>query len=116
MRFLDKFRRVRISEERPPNKRIEEALEALRRVEVPGYDTDVVTSGVVTRVRVSYDGRKIAVFLDYSGSNPGCSFCRFLNDNLWRKILVSAVNELRREGFEVIYLLDSATGRPITVI
>ncbi|MEB3772321.1 MAG: hypothetical protein GSR82_01415, partial [Desulfurococcales archaeon] len=64
-------------------KRIDRAMSALSRVVVPGYDVDIVSSGVVTRIRVRYDGSGIVVFLDYQGSNPGCSFCRFLNDNVW---------------------------------
>ncbi len=34
--------------------RIEKAMEALSQIEVPGYDVDIVSSGVATRIRVSY--------------------------------------------------------------
>ena len=95
--------------------RVEEALRALSRVEVPGYDVDIVSSGVVVRVRVSLDGSKIAVFLDYTGSNPGCSFCRFLNDRVWAKILEESRRALEEAGFREVYILDSVTGAPIVV-
>ncbi len=95
--------------------RIDEALRALSKVEVPGYDVDIVSSGVVARVKVSFDGSKIAVFLDYTGSNPGCSFCRFLNDRVWARILAEAHRVLEEVGFLEVYLLDAATGRPIVV-
>jgi len=94
--------------------RVARALQALSRVQVPGYDVDIVSSGVVARVRVSLDGSKIAVFLDYTGSNPSCSFCRFLNDRLWQKILGDVREALEEAGFEEIYLLD-ITGRPIVL-
>ncbi len=97
------------------SRRVEDALRALSRVTVPGYDVDIVSSGVVTRIRVGVDGSRIAVFLDYTGSNPGCSFCRFLNDRVWAKILEDARAALGEAGFREVYLLDAATGRPIVV-
>ncbi|MEB3757764.1 MAG: hypothetical protein GSR76_02795 [Desulfurococcales archaeon] len=97
-------------------KRIDRAMNALSRVVVPGYDVDIVSSGVVTRIRVRYDGSGIVVFLDYQGSNPGCSFCRFLNDNVWRKILGDAKARLEEEGFKEILFVDSVTLNPIVII
>ncbi len=97
-------------------RRIDRAMSALSRVVVPGYDVDIVSSGVVTRIRVRYDGSGIVVFLDYQGSNPGCSFCRFLNDNVWRKILGDAKVRLEEEGFKDILFVDSVTLNPIVVI
>lgn len=72
----------------------------MRRVKVPGYDVDVISSGIVVKFRVSMDGKRIIVFVDYSGSNPGCSFCRFLNDTLWRRILAGISEALESAGFE----------------
>jgi len=97
-------------------KRINKAINALSRVTVPGYDVGLVSSGVVTRIRVKYDGSGIIVFLDYQGSNPGCSFCRFLNDNIWKKILEEAQATLKEAGFNDINFVDSITGNPIVVI
>ena len=97
-------------------RRIDRAMNALSRVVVPGYDVDIVSSGVVTRIRVRYDGSGIVVFLDYQGSNPGCSFCRFLNDNVWRKILEDAKARLEEEGFKDILFVDSVTLNPIVII
>ena len=97
-------------------KLIRVAEEALSRVIVPGYDVDVLSSQVVMRFRVSYDGRRILVVVDYSGSNPGCSFCRFLNDSLWRRILRDIHVALREAGFEEIYIVDWAWGTPVVTI
>ncbi|MCE4615005.1 MAG: iron-sulfur cluster assembly protein [Desulfurococcales archaeon] len=97
-------------------KRIDKAMDALSRVIVPGYDVDLVSSGVVTRIRVRYDGSGILVFLDYQGSNPGCSFCRFLNDNVWRRILDDAKARLGESGFSDIVFVDSITRNPIVII
>ncbi len=97
-------------------KRIDRAMSALGKVVVPGYDVDIVSSGVVTRIRVRYDGSGIVVFLDYQGSNPGCSFCRFLNDNVWRKILGDAKARLEEEGFKEVLFVDSVTLNPIVII
>ena len=101
---------------REVEERIRAAEEALSRVIVPGYDVDVLSSQVVMRFRVSYDGRKILVVVDYSGSNPGCSFCRFLNDSLWRRILRDIYGALRDAGFEEIYIVDWARGTPVVTI
>jgi metal-sulfur cluster biosynthetic enzyme len=110
-----KYNRIEISD--PMLKeRIRVAEETLRKVVVPGYDVDVVSSGVVMRFRVSYDGKKIMVLVDYSGSNPGCSFCRFLNDTLWNKILNDMVHVLRDAGFEEILLVDWARGTPVVTL
>lgn len=96
--------------------RIAEAEDALRRVKVPGYDVDVISSGVVVKFRVSMDGERIMVFVDYSGSNPGCSFCRFLNDSLWRRILAEIKSALEGAGFREVYIVDWARGTPVVTI
>ncbi len=97
-------------------KRIADAEAALRRVKVPGYDVDVVSSGVVVKFRVSMDGARIIVFVDYSGSNPGCSFCRFLNDTLWRRILSGIREALEGAGFREVYIIDWARGSPVVTL
>ena len=97
-------------------KRIDKAMQALSRIIVPGYDVDLVSSGVVTRIRVKYDGSGILVFLDYQGSNPGCSFCRFLNDYVWRRILEEAKTRLEEAGFSEVAFVDSITGNPIVIL
>jgi metal-sulfur cluster biosynthetic enzyme len=97
-------------------KRIDSAMNALSQVIIPGYDVDLVSTGVVTRIRVRYDGSGIVVFMDYQGSNPGCSFCRFLNDNLWKRIIEDAKSRLEAAGFEETVFADSITGNPIVVL
>ncbi len=97
-------------------RRIEEAEAALRRVRVPGYDVDVISSGVVVKFRLSMDGERIMVFVDYSGSNPGCSFCRFLNDTLWRRILAEIRKALEGVGFREVYIIDWARGSPVVTL
>lgn len=94
-------------------RRIDDAISALSKVIVPGYDVDIVSSGVVTRMRVGYDGSRIIVYLDYTGSNPGCSFCRFLNDRIWNKIIEDARGRLLEAGFKDSVFLDAVTGTPI---
>ncbi len=84
------------------------AEEALRRVVVPGFDIDIVTAGIAKKITLSKDGRSIAVFLSYS--EPSCFFCRFINWNLWRKILEKAEQELRSIGFIEIEFFDYTTG------
>jgi len=108
--------RVKLAVPAELEERIRAAERALMRVQVPGYDVDVVTSGVVMRFRVSTTGDKILVVVDYSGSNPGCSFCRFLNDSLWRKILDDMTRALREAGFEEIIIVDWARGTPIVTL
>lgn len=108
--------RVSIVAPESVRRRIEEAEAALRRVRVPGYDVDVISSGVVVKFRVSMDGERIMVFVDYSGSNPGCSFCRFLNDTLWRKILTEIREALKGVGFKEVYIVDWSRGSPVVTL
>jgi len=102
----------------PPEleERVRAAEQALMRVQVPGYDVDVISSGVVMRFRVSTSGDKILVVVDYSGSNPGCSFCRFLNDSLWKRMLDDMVAALEQAGFREIIIIDWARGTPVVIM
>ena len=93
--------------------RLEAAERALSKVRVPGYDVDLVSGGVVVKMRVSLDGSKLVVYLDYYGRNPGCSFCRFISDTLWAKIIGEARSRLAEEGFREVYFLDAYTGASI---
>ncbi|BEP16767.1 hypothetical protein PYJP_01190 [Pyrofollis japonicus] len=85
------------------------AEEALSRVEVPGYDVDLVSSGIVKRLRLSRDN-KLIVFLDYYGTDPSCYFCRFINQALWNTILSKARRELEEAGITSVVFVDYATG------
>ncbi|MEM4572760.1 MAG: hypothetical protein QXP37_06020 [Zestosphaera sp.] len=61
----------------------------LRKVVVPGFDVDVISSGVVSRLRISSDGRRLIVYLSFLSSDPGCPFCKFINHALWTTIATS---------------------------
>ncbi|MET1128573.1 MAG: iron-sulfur cluster assembly protein [Thermoproteota archaeon] len=90
--------------------RVREAEAALSSVELPGYDIDIVSAGLVRRIRISRDGRRVAVFVDYELSDPGCSFCRFISSVAWSKILREARRRLEAAGFEDVVFIDSASG------
>ncbi|MGC9115337.1 MAG: hypothetical protein ACP5HH_04970 [Fervidicoccaceae archaeon] len=62
------------------------AEEALRKVVVPGYNIDVISSGIVSKLRISNDGRKLAVYLNFSSKEPACLFRRFISDTVWSTI------------------------------
>jgi metal-sulfur cluster biosynthetic enzyme len=96
----------------PPEleRRVREAEAALGSVELPGYDIDIVSAGLVRRIRMSRDGRRIAVFVDYELSDPGCSFCRFISSVAWSKILREARRKLEAAGFDDVVFIDSASG------
>ena len=85
------------------------AEEVLSTVEVPGFDVDLVTSGAVKRIRVSRDGGAVAVFIDFTGSDPSCYFCKFINWTLWKRILRDAEARLREAGFREVEFYDYAT-------
>jgi len=89
------------------------AVEALQRVSIPGYDVDIVSGGLVKRVRVSRDLGRIAVYIDYTGSDPGCNFCRFISRAAWRRILEEIREVLRSQGYREVVVVDAATGLPI---
>lgn len=88
------------------------AEEALKSVVIPGYDVNLVYSGIVKKLRLTGDG-KLLVYLDYTGSDPHCNFCRFINWQLWRKILVQAEDALRRENIPSVIFVDWATNARI---
>ncbi len=85
------------------------AEEVLSTVEVPGFDVDLVTSGAVKRIRVSRDGGAVAVFIDFTGSDPSCYFCKFINWTLWKRILRDAEARLKESGFRDVEFYDYAT-------
>ncbi len=63
-------------------KKLVEVEQGLRQVIVPGFDVNVISSKVVVKLRVSRDGDIIGVYVDFSGSDPECYFCRTLNESL----------------------------------
>lgn len=86
------------------------AEEILRRITVPGFDVDVVSSSVVSRMRISRDGEKIIVFVRFKSSDPGCGFCKFLNHTLWSTIVQRIKNALLESGlFREVYVYDDST-------
>lgn len=93
-------------------RRVEETLSS---TEVPGFDVDLISSGVVTKFRISSNGTKIAVFVDFSGSDPSCNFCRMINYSLWAKIISLIKEKMRDLGFREVLVLDSATGMEIVL-
>jgi len=82
----------------------------LSKIEIPGFDVDVVSSGVVVSYRISKDGSKIAVFVDFLGSDPSCPFCKFINRTLWGIIVTNIKSKLREAGFEEVYVVDVRSG------
>jgi len=91
-------------------RRAREAGEALKEVEVPGFDVNVIESGVVTKVTISRDGSAVAVFVDLTGGDPSCNFCRMINWALWSKVLLAMEDRLRALGFKEVYFFDTRTG------
>ncbi len=91
-------------------RRAREAGEALKEVKVPGFDVSVIDSGVVTKITVSRDGNAVAVFVDVTGSDPSCNFCRMINWALWSKVLLAMEDKLRALGFKEVHFFDTRTG------
>lgn len=87
--------------------------EVLREVDVPGFDVDVVSSGLVKRVRVSKDWTKIAVYVDFLSSDPGCPFCKFINHTLMKVVADRIKEALAKLGFREVYVIDLATNAEI---
>lgn len=107
---------VEIPRQEPSRKPDPESLKVLMKVEeelskviVPGYDVDLISSRVVTRLRLLNGGKKLVVFVDFTGSDPSCYFCKFLNWRVWSRILKDARERLQPLGFEEIEFRDSAT-------
>lgn len=86
----------------------------LRRVVVPGFDVDVISSGVVSRLRISSDGRKLIVYLSFLSSDPGCPFCKFINHTLWTTIARNVRDALVGSSlFDEVLVVDELTKAPV---
>jgi len=94
-------------------KKLVEAEQGLRQVIVPCSDVDVISSRVVVKLRISRDGNIIGVYVDFSGSDPGCYFCRTLNESLWRRILEDIYAKLLSLGFKEVNFIDYRSGMEI---
>ena len=92
---------------------LERAEEELSGVIVPGYDYDLMSSGAVKKLKLSYDMETLYVLIDYTGSDPGCNFCRFINWQVWKKILEDAEKRLLGLGVKRVVFIDWATGAVI---
>lgn len=94
--------------------KLKEVERILKDVEVPGFDVDVITSGVVSRLRISNDGRRLAVYLDFKRSDPKCPFCMFINHTLWTTIAKKIRESLLGSGlFDEVFVVDEVTGAQI---
>ena len=80
--------------------------EVLVSIDVPGFDVDLISSGVVRGFRISSDGGRVAVFVDFLSSDPACSFCKFINHTLWNSIISKIKEELSKVGFKEVLVLD----------
>lgn len=89
---------------------IDSVWKALSRTEVPGFDIDVVSAGLVKKVRVSRDGKRIAVFIDFTGSDPKCGFCKFINHALMSSVVRRIKESLRGIGFKEVLVFDLLSG------
>jgi len=78
----------------------------LRSIIVPGFDVNVVSCSAVTEFRISRDVKKVAVFMDFTGSDPGCPFCKFVNYTVWSYMVKEIKERLREVGFEEVYVVD----------
>lgn len=88
----------------------------LSRVTVPGFDVDVISSGVVSRLRISSDGRKLIVYLSFLSSDPGCPFCKFINHTLWTTIARNIRDVLISSSlFDEVLVVDEFTKSPLDV-
>ncbi|MEM0296789.1 MAG: hypothetical protein QXM76_01635 [Zestosphaera sp.] len=94
--------------------RLRDAEQVLKRVVVPGFDVDVITSGVVTRLRISKDGRRLVVYLDFKRSDPKCPFCMFISHALWTTIAREIRDSLLGRGlFEEVSVVDEVTNAQV---
>ncbi len=87
--------------------------EVLSRVEVPGFDIDLMSSGVIRGFRLSEDGRKVIVFVDFLTSDPGCLFCKFINHTLWNSISTRIKEVLKGIGMDEVIVMDVQTKREL---
>jgi len=90
--------------------KLRNAEKVLKEIKVRGYDVDLITSGVVQRLRISKDGKRLIVFVDFSSANPHCLFCKVLEESLWRDFISRAREALKKEGFEEAIFVDLLTG------
>lgn len=110
--FFKRYKPSQAQQNLPPEylEKFKKAEEALKKVEVPGFDVDIVSSGVVKKLSLVEGGSRLLVYVDYTGSDPVCNFCRFLNNHLWQKIVRRAREELEKVGFDKVTFIDFYSG------
>lgn len=89
-----------------PHKLATSIEEALSHVKVPGYDVDVVSSGVIKLIKVSNDCKKAVIYIDFLSSQPHCIFCRFINQTLWSRIVELIRDAVMKLGLELVEVID----------
>jgi len=91
-------------------RKLEEVEATLRGVKVPGFDVDVVSSGVIQKLRISSDGERLAIFVSFTASDPRCGFCKFINHTIWSSIAREIKGALTGMGFREVIVVDIDTG------
>ena len=112
-KIIRKTEESEVSNENIPGDLLEKlriAEKVLKEIKVRGYDVDLISSGVAQRLRISKDGKKLIVFVDFSGANPHCLFCKVLEESLWKDFISRARETLKKEGFEEVIFVDLLTG------
>ncbi len=94
----------------PLLRKLKEVENILKNVKVPGFDVDVISSGVVQKLRISSDGKRLIVYVDFRGNDPNCGFCKFINHTLWSAIAKEIKNALIDEGFTEVLVVDLISG------
>ncbi len=93
---------------------LENVEEVLSHVIVPGYDFDLMSSGAVKRMKLSFDKKTLYVIIDFTGSDPSCYFCKFINWQVWSRILRDSSRKIKdNTGIEEVVFIDWATGAKI---
>jgi len=83
----------------------------LRKIIIPGYDVDIISSGLIVKLRISKDGSVLGVSVNLSGFDPRCLYCSTLNEYLIVNMSRKAYSELVRNGFKEVYFFDYRTNR-----
>jgi len=90
--------------------------EVLKGVKVPGFDIDLISSGVVRRLRISRDGEKLVIYVGFKESDPSCGFCKFINHTLWSSIVREIKDALNNEGFREVLVVDTVSGAVLGIL
>lgn len=83
---------------------------ALKEIEYPGTDMNLLEAGIIEKINLSNDIKNVMIFLRVVRLDVTCRIRRAMTIPIIDSIITAIKTKLSRMGFEEIYLIDADTG------